>query len=143
MVVTAGSLTGCGSTPAAPPTTAATTTSSTVSVTGSVEFPGITWKQSAVIGDQCAAESGYDDLRPGVQIVLATDAGQTLATTVLGSTSFSESRTGAGGHCQGHFDFGTVDIGPGQFFQLTIGRRGTLKYPRDDLKTPIQLTIGE
>jgi len=146
-VALAAVLAGCGnagSSPTATPAAAARTP-----VSGYVDVPGLTWKSQAAAGEECTAQSGYDDVAAGAQIVLATDSGTTLATASLDGGKFAPgtnptfgSPTATQGRCQFRFDFGQVDLGAGKFFGVTLGRRGTLKYGRTDLQKPVALRIG-
>lgn len=145
-VALAVTLAACGSAGATP---AAPSSATKVPVAGYVDVPGQTWVSGAAAGDDCTAQSGYDDVAAGAQIVLATDTGATLATASLTGGKFAPGTaakpgtvTATQGRCQLPFDFGQVDLGAGKFFSITLGHRGTLKYGRADLDKPVQLRIG-
>lgn len=146
-VALAALLAGCGGGGAAP--AVSSSSAAKTPVAGYVDVPGLTWKSQAAAGEECTAQSGYDDVTAGAQIVLATDFGATLATASLTGGKFAPGTapkpgtvTATQGRCQLGFDFGQVDLGAGKFFSIILGHRGTLKYGRADLDKPVQLRIG-
>lgn len=135
-------VTGCGSTDAGPATgSAASSTSpaaSTIRVVGTITVPG---EPNRITDDDqlCFSEDGYDDIRVETQVTLADDAGSTLA---LADLSPGEVVISDPDRCLYRFDFGQVDVGDGRFFSVEAGRRGKVRFSREDLAQPIVLTLG-
>jgi len=95
------------------------------------------------LGVPCFAYGGYDDVRPGLQVVVADETGTTLAVGaleggevegVLGS-SLRQRR------CRFPF-FVNVDQ-PAKFYRLTIGTRGEHVLTPKEARERIELTLGE
>lgn len=135
---------GCASGPsAAAPTSLAP---AVLTVTGVVVVAGHTWHQDAIAGNECSAVDGYGDIAPGMQLVLSDDAGATLATAQLSDGTFTKTSEGSDefsqeAPCSFPFAFAAVADVDG-FYTVAVGRRGDLKYSRDQLSKPLTLTMG-
>lgn len=139
VAVLMASLTACGATDAKPSPPAAGSPSPTkVQINGSVTVDG---SQNLITNDgTCIPTEGYIDIQPGAQLTLQDDAGRTLALADLseGTTPGQEYD-----RCMYQFNFGSVDLGDGEFFSIEAGRRGKVRYTRAQLAAkPLELSLG-
>jgi len=137
-------LTGCS---ASPDTTTPSTSTPTEGfvVRGTMTVSGSTvMEDGAYEGHTCFAATGYDDITSGTQLLLSDDAGTTLAVTTFSPGRFTASVRGRGhydGPCAFAFEFTSVPRIDG-YYTLTAGKRGSMKYTRAQLASPIQLTLN-
>lgn len=90
----------------------------------------------ATEGQSCTGDGGYDDIRAGAQVVVTSD-GETVAVGELAGGRIRR----AGADCW--FGFSVEDV-PGDrgFYSVEVAGRGELTYPRDEIATPLKLTLG-
>lgn len=116
---------------------------STLTVSGSITVVGSSFKDRAIKGDDCIATSGYDDIQQGFQLVLANDAGDTLALAELSEGTFVEDSERGVYNAPCSFGFEFVDVPDDEdFYTIEAGTRGSMKYERSDLDEPIELALG-
>ncbi|MEV4271918.1 hypothetical protein [Micromonospora aurantiaca (nom. illeg.)] len=125
------------STPA--PATAATPTVRAVSGKLTLDDPdGFSFGD----GSGCAGSGGYDDIRPGAQVVITDKAGETVGLGKLGDGMFE---TGPGEPlphaCTFTFLVEGVPTGRG-FYGVEVSRRGRVQYPERELFGAFALTLG-
>lgn len=89
----------------------------------------------------CTGGRGFDDIAPGTQVAVLDGSGKTLA---LGSLSTSTPTKGADGRLAGcTFSFGVRDVPAGeQFYQVQVGRRGSLRYDATQIRSRLRLTLS-
>jgi hypothetical protein len=115
-----------------------------LTVTGSVQTDGITWRDGARVGESCTPDAGTDDLT-GAQVVVADDAGKTLAIGKVAEGKFTKTSTGAGlaimkGPCSFGFKVANVPAGLA-FYTVTVGSRGSQKISGSEIAQPLDLTL--
>lgn len=86
--------------------------------------------------DLCAPDDGYSDVRPGMQIVVEDESSKTLAVGTLGEPE------SASGECVFKFTVTGVPTGH-KFYKVVSGRRGAVEYTENQLRTGVNLTLGD
>lgn len=89
----------------------------------------------------CVGGRGFDDIRPGAQVVVADQAGTTLAIGALGTSKVTTGADGRLAGCTIAFAVPDVPAG-GKFYRLSVGRRGGLQYTEQQLRTDLRLTLS-
>lgn len=88
-----------------------------------------------VDGVQCAGRGGYDDIRPGAQVVVTDAAGSTIALGEL-----------RGGHFEGTscvLEFTVRGVPTGQaFYGVEVSHRGRLQYTEIQVREFLRLSLG-
>lgn len=102
----------------------------TVRVQGSVtmsSLDGVNWGLTRLHpGHWCSTSDGYRDIARGAEVVIADDAGHTLAITTLRHGRFDETL-----HCS--FPF-TARVPAGKrFYSIAVTHRGVVKVPESEL----------
>lgn len=88
----------------------------------------------------CAGTGGYDDIRPGVRVVVRDGDGSTLATGQLEYDAEADEATED--ECPLVFE---VDVPRSEFYAIEVGRRGELTYSFEEMETQgwrVDATLG-
>lgn len=115
----------------------------TFSITGELTITGSGIKYGASSAD-CVGDGGYGDIRPGLSVVVTDSKGETVAVGSIPEEgkarreSVSPIRPTS---CTFAFSVAGVPEGS-KFYGVTIGRRGTQQYSREELGQPIRLTLS-
>lgn len=114
-----------------------------ITVTGVVMAPAATNRVAQVAGDPCKAKDGFDDVKAGMQITLLADDNSTLALASLGKGKRRDKSGagGSGGACLFEFKFPGAAV-PSDFVSVDLGRRGEVKFSKDELNEPLSLSVG-
>jgi hypothetical protein len=80
--------------------------------------------------EKCYGTGGYSDVEEGLQVVVRNEKNEILAIGQLGSDNYTGQYPGV--VCE--FPFVIKDIPRANFYQIEVGRRGSLKYSIDDLR---------
>jgi hypothetical protein len=76
----------------------------------------------------CSGTGGYSDIRPGTEVTVRDGSGSLIASNQLGVSSYnSDSRS-----CV--FAFIVSDVPRADFYEIAVGRRGSLSYSRSQLE---------
>jgi hypothetical protein len=130
---------GCGGGSDSTAQTSSTPSASPLTAVGSMSVRGGGVPAFGSEGEPCVALGGYTDIAEGTQVVISGEDGTTLAVGRLQSGEI----TVGGGFRSCRFYFTVPDIPPGhRFYELEVGRRGSLQYTAQDLKGHIALTLG-
>lgn len=95
-------------------------------------------------GAPCQGSGGYDDLRPGAQVVVTDDAGKVLAVGRLdaGATDDSKAYTSPYyRHCVLPFTVSKVPAGE-DFYGVQITHRGVVQKSEAEMRDPVALTFA-
>lgn len=139
-LITAAVLTvaGCSSshpTAAPTPTPAATTSAATFTLSGTLTLGiGAFWNNNG----SCTGNTGYSDIAPGTQVVVADQNGQTIGVGKLADGTTQGD--GAAQTCQ--FIFGATVPDGATFYAVTVSHRGTQTFSNQQAKAGIALTLG-
>lgn len=92
--------------------------------------------------DGCAGTGGYSDVKTGLQVVVKNEKNEILAVGALG-----DDNNYSGQHAQVacDFPFSIKDLPRATFYQIEVGRRGSLKYSFDELRNAkwmVQFSLG-
>ncbi len=94
--------------------------------------------------DGCAGTGGYSDVKTGLQVVVKSEKNEILAVGALGGDNnyyYSEQYSQVA--CD--FPFSIKDLPRASFYQIEVGRRGSLKYSFDELRNAkwmVQFSLG-
>lgn len=88
----------------------------------------------------CVGDGGYDDIHDGTQVVISDADGTTIAVGELGEGDPTAGNGRKPGTCT--FAFSVSAPSGHDFYGVTIGRRGTMKYAADVLGKPLELSLG-
>ncbi|WP_433414978.1 hypothetical protein ACQP1V_36125 [Microtetraspora malaysiensis] len=125
---------GCSS---APPKPADISISGTLSVHG-----GQSWNN--IEGEECSMfEAGYSDIRQGAQVVVTDATGKTLALGTLGAGKrhLPEGAAPVARRCA--FPFTVQAPGGQDFYGIEVSHRGRLQYTAEQVREPLELTLGD
>jgi hypothetical protein len=78
----------------------------------------------------CFGTGGYSDIKAGLQVVVRNEKSEILAVGELGRDNYS----GAYPQVVCEFPFAIKDIPRAEFYQIEVGRRGSLKYSLNELQ---------
>lgn len=78
----------------------------------------------------CTGTGGYTDVREGLQVVVKNEKNEILALGQLGRDNY----TGEYPQVACEFPFVIKDIPRADFYEIEVGKRGSLKYSVDDLR---------
>ena len=111
------------------------------SVTGTVTV-SLEVRKVATKDHYCETHGGYTDIRKGGQVTLLDNDGKTLALGTLENGKWLESgeyKT----HRQCAFKFAFSDFEPtDDFYTVDMGKRGQVRFESNEMKSPLELTIG-
>lgn len=114
----------------------------TFEISGDLTLTGYGLKYGTSSGD-CLGDGGYSDIHGGLNVVVTDSKGETVAMGALSNEgkarrdSVSPIRPTS---CT--FTFTIADVPEGsKFYGITLGRRGTQQFARDDLNQPVHLTL--
>lgn len=108
-----------------------------VAVVGTVTLTDPTGYTARTLGagERCTGQDGYDDIAAGAGVVVADDAGRTLALGRLAGGRLS----GSSFYCVFRF---RVSVPAGlRFYGVTVSHRGTVKVAESDLGS-VALSLG-
>lgn len=92
--------------------------------------------------DSCAGNGGYDDVEPGLQVVVRDGEGSTLGTGRLAYDH--DAHEASRDVCP--LVFGVPGLPRSDFYAVEVGRRGELVYSFDELEAAgweVQATLGD
>jgi hypothetical protein len=137
-------LAGCGGGSAAKP--GGDAKAKTIAVIGDITVKSSTAsvvKPGADIGSPCDADSGYEDIRAGTQVVIADDGGKTLALGTLDDGTLGGQPGDEILELRCSFPFEVLGVPTGHpFYRVSVGRRGGQQYTAADLAQPIHLELS-
>lgn len=111
------------------------------SVTGGLMLSGDGLKWGANTSE-CSGDGGYDDINPNTSIVIADADGKTVAVGRFDGPGYPTAGITSRRPASCTFRF-TVKVPEGsKFYGITVGRRGTMQYSREQLNEPIFLTLS-
>ncbi|WP_157995657.1 hypothetical protein [Thermomonospora amylolytica] len=115
-------------------------TTFTISGTGRVKYAGNPFEYD---GTLCEVPDGYGDI-PGAQVVVTAPTGRVIATGNLSAVGVNRPGSIDGipaASCEFAIDSAAVPEGH-DFYGVEVSHRGRVQYTRDQLRTPIMLTLG-
>jgi hypothetical protein len=89
----------------------------------------------------CSGTGGYSDVKAGMQVVVKNEKSEILAVGELGDDDY----TGEYGQVACKFPISIKDIPKASFYEIEVGRRGSLKYSFDELrnaKWSVKFSLG-
>ncbi len=141
-ITAALALTACGTTPQPQPQTQPIQITGTLNLTGSYATLG-----ENVIDDTtwtCAGHDGYQDLKPGGNVIITGINGELGRATLTGGTMQINPQADIHDPAVCEMTFTVPNIDPDQdYYVLTIGTREELTYTPEQITQPLQLTIGK
>lgn len=107
-----------------------------IAVRGSLLIDEGTMGWQGKLGDRCETGGGYSDIHPGTAVAVTDASGATVALGALGDGT----QDGAG-HCR--FPFTVADVpGGGDFYGVEVSHRGKVQFKSEQLREPVELTLG-
>lgn len=88
------------------------------------------------LGMDCQGSRGFDDIREGAQVIVTDADGKTVAVSRLGRGTASTSTS-----CVFPVEIKGVP-GGSDFYGITVSHRRGLTYSADEIRQPLQLTLG-
>lgn len=115
----------------------------TFDVTGDLVVTGAGLKYGASTGD-CVGDGGYSDITGSTSVVVTDAKGTTVAVgSLLGEGKARRDTVSPIKPTSCTFTFKATGVPEGsQFYGITVGKRGTQQYAREQLNAPIHLTLG-
>jgi hypothetical protein len=99
-------------------------------------------KDGADIGTPCDAADGYEDIRAGTQVVVADEAGKTLALGSLDAGLLAGESGADVFTLRCSFPFEVLGVPAGHpFYRVSVGRRGGQQYTAADLQHSLHLEL--
>ncbi|MGK5737289.1 hypothetical protein [Micromonospora sp. URMC 103] len=134
-------LAGCSSgDPKPTPAAAANSAPATRIVSGTLQLEGA--DSFAFDGSTCAGAGGYDDIRPGAQVVITDNASATIALGKLDNGVIDGTLPGRTADlCKFTFSISGVPTGKG-YYGVEVSHRGRVQYPEKELFGALSLTLG-
>ncbi len=134
-------LTGCGG--AADQVARSTPTPTAKTVTGSLTLYSTKgWPDTL---QTCDGFGGYSDIHSGAQLKVTDEAGAIVATGSLGVGTLSDYRSVSKVYVDCIFPVTIPNLGPANFYTVTIGNRGGITYSAAHLEAmdnTVNLTLG-
>lgn len=100
-------------------------------------------KRHVNIDDPCDAASGFEDVHAGTQVVIADEAGKTVALGQLdpGTLAGKAGQDVFSLHCS--FSFEVADVPGGHpFYRVSVGRRGSQQFTAAQLQQRVHLSLS-
>lgn len=115
----------------------------TFEVTGDLVVTGSGLKYGASTGD-CVGDGGFSDIHGSTSVVVTDAKGTTVAMgSLLGEGKARRDSVSPIKPTSCTFQFKVAGVPEGsQFYGITVSRRGEQKYTREQLNTPVHLTLG-
>ncbi|MFF0864122.1 hypothetical protein ACFYUV_20355 [Nonomuraea sp. NPDC003560] len=132
-------ITGCGSILPVPKSSPSATLdiSGTIAVRGGVS-------QNGLDGEPCTTTgAGFKDIQEGVQVVVTDAASKTIALAALGPGKMR--RPGGPDALDRHcvFPFAVSAPAGHDFYGVEVSHRGRVQFTAAQVKTPLELTLGD
>lgn len=124
------------------------TVDGTLALSGRIDLLAMAGAGTSTVGEinlasdgTCYGENEYADIKAGAQVVVADEAGKTLALGTLGGGTSPTDPTGTRTTCT--FDIDVPDVPGGEkFYRVTVSSRDAEQYTEAQLKAGLTLSIG-